>query len=67
MKYEINQFRWDTENGFKFYHLVDSKEFESNKMIPEQEYIKNGSYFTIRNLEDDIQTKQRTRKRKRSG
>ena len=64
MKYEINQFRWDYENGVKFFHLSNSKEFEIDKNMPEYSYSKNGSYFTIRRVDDEVQTKQRIRKRR---
>ena len=66
MKYEINQFKWDTENGFAFYHLVNSKDFEIQKEIPETSYNKNGSYFIIRKIDDEVQTKQRIRKNRKS-
>lgn len=67
MRYAIEQFRWDELDGFKYYHLADSKEFESDKIIPERTYYKNGSYFTIIRLDDEVQiparrTKSRTRK-----
>ena len=66
MKYEINQFRWDTEDGFRFYHLANSRDFEVKREIPETSYSKNGSYFIIRKVDDEVQTKQRTRKSRKS-
>ena len=62
MKYEINQFKWDIEDGVKFYHLINSKKFEMEKAIPESSYSKNGSYFTITQVDDEVQTKRRIRK-----
>lgn len=63
MRYLIEQFKWDEENGFRFYHLIDSKEFESDQFL-EQSYCKNGSYFNIIEFNNEIQTKSRIRTRK---
>ena len=51
MQYVIEQYRWE---GNKYYHLVDSKVFESDKEIEEREYNKDGSLFII--YKDEIQT-----------
>ena len=51
MKYLIEQTNWD--NGY--YRLIDSATFESSKEC-ENSYCKNGSYFTITKLDDEIQT-----------
>lgn len=66
MKYIIEQYKWDETDGEKYYHLVDSSEFETDKSIPPLSYHKNGSYFTIMQFDDEVQTaprrtKQRTR------
>ena len=60
MQYLIEQFAWE-EN---YYHLVNSKIFESDKYIPETSYNKNNSYFKLTKLDDEVQTK-RTTSRKR--
>ena len=67
MKYLIEQYKWDTIDDKIYYHLLDSKEFISNKPIECKSYYKNGSYFTITTLDDEVQneprrTKQRSRK-----
>lgn len=54
-------------DGVAYYHIVDSREFESDKEIQERCYSKNGSYFTITKVDDEIQreprrTKQRVRR-----
>ena len=61
MKYLIEQFRWYNK---EYYHLVNSQVFECKKEIKEASYSKNGSYFVITKLDDEIQT---TRKRKQRG
>lgn len=60
MKYLIEQFRWE---GKSYYHLVNSKIFNSDKFIKERSYSKGNSYFKITKLEDEVQTKTRERKR----
>lgn len=59
MRYLIEQFKWQ---GKEYYHLVDSQIFESSRELKETSYSKNGSYFVITKLEDEIQTT-RTKKR----
>ena len=58
MIYLIEQTKW--ENGY--YHLVNSEIFESNKNC-ERSYYKNGSYFNIIRLNDEIQTARRYKTR----
>ena len=57
--YLIEQSRWDDN----YYHIVNAKTFTLDKLIEDYSYFKNGSYFTITRLEDEVQTK---RKRTRS-
>lgn len=61
MKYIIEQYKWHNK---EYYHLFDSRVFESDKIIPDTSYSKNGSYFIIRKLEDEIQASKRTEKRR---
>lgn len=56
MKYLIEQFRWENK---EYYHLINSKVFESNCEDLERKYSKDGSYFTITKLENEIQTTRR--------
>lgn len=59
MKYLIEQFKWYNN---EYYHIVNSQVFESNRELKETSYSKNGSYFSIIKLDDEIQTT-RTKKR----
>jgi hypothetical protein len=62
MWYLIEEYRWDKDDKYKYYHLVDSKLFESNKKLKEETRFKDGSSFVISKVnEDEIQT---TRRRK---
>lgn len=56
MKYLIEQFQWHNKD---YYHLVNSKEFESDTELPERKYFKNGSYFVLTKLENEIQGRKR--------
>lgn len=56
MKYIIEQYKFENDNGFHYYHLVDSREFESNTVGLEHKYSKNGSYFIITQFNDDVQS-----------
>lgn len=58
MKYLIEQFRWYNK---EYYHLINSKVFETDKNIQEKSYSKNGSYFVITKLENEVQTTRRKR------
>jgi hypothetical protein len=58
MQYVIEEYRWE---GNKYYHLADSKVFESDKEIKEREYNKDGSLFII--YKDEIQTTRRRTKK----
>lgn len=58
MKYQIEQFKWHNK---EYYHLVASKVFECKKPIKECTYYKNGSYFTISKVENEVQTNRRER------
>lgn len=63
MWYVIEQYGWDNNDGYKYYHLKDSKVFETDKYLDEKSYNKNGSTFLIYKLEEnEIQATRRTRK-----
>lgn len=47
MQYVIEQYRWDVNKNYKYYHLVNSKTFESDNNLEEKEYNKDGSIFLI--------------------
>lgn len=64
MKYTIEQYRWDEFEGKRYYHLINAKDFESDKIIPERSYSKNGSYFTIIQIDDEVQIKPRRSKQR---
>lgn len=51
MQYLIEQFRWDETDGLKYYHLVDSKVFDSDKPLKEKSYHKDNSLFEIVELD----------------
>ena len=61
LRYLIEQFKWYKND---YYHLVNSQEFESKKELKQTSYSKDGSYFVITKLDDEIQT---TRKGKQRG
>lgn len=61
MWYVIEQYQWDFNEKHKYYHLVDSKVFESDKEIEEKSYNKDGSTFLIYKTEDEIQNARRTK------
>ena len=63
MQYVIEQYRWDTNKNYKYYHLVDSKIFESDNNLEEKEYNKDGSIFLIYKVENEIQNTRRNSKR----
>lgn len=50
-----------------YYHIIDSKEFELDKVIKQTSYSKNGLYYTITPLNNEIQTIRSTRTRKERG
>ena len=61
MRYVIEQYRWENEDGYKYYHLVDSKEFESDKSMEDKDDSKDGSLFSIYKInENEVQTTRRT-------
>lgn len=60
MWYVIEQYRWDVDGNLRYYHLVDSKIFKSDKVIPECDYFKDGSYFSVYKIEEnEVQTTRR--------
>jgi hypothetical protein len=65
MWYLIEEYRWDEDNGYKYYHLNDSKLFESDKPLKEETRFKDGSSFIISKVnEDEIQTTRRRNSKK---
>lgn len=65
MWYVIEKYCWSVDNNFKYYHIEDSKVFESDKPLDEKSYNKDGSTFLIYKIEDEIQnTRSRTRKKR---
>ena len=58
MKYLIEQFKWEDK---KYYHLVNSRIFESDIPIKERSYSKGSSYFNLIKLEDETKTTGRKR------
>ena len=60
MWYVIEEYRWDSDSKWKYYHLVDSKIFKSDKELEEKSYNKNGSTFLIYKFENEVQTTRRT-------
>ena len=66
MRYVIEQYCWDNEKGWKYYHLKDSKIFESDKSIDDKSYNKDGSTFLIYKIEDEIQNTRTRRTKKRN-
>ena len=53
MWYVIEQYRWDKDGNFKYYHLVDSQVFKSDKVVEQKDYFKDGSYFSVYQIEEN--------------
>ena len=51
MQYLIEEYRWDEKDGLKYYHLADSKIFNSKTQLEEKSYHKNNSLFEIVKLD----------------
>lgn len=51
MQYIIEQYGWDIDGSLKYFHLIDSKVFDTDKSIKTGDYSKNGSIFSIKKLE----------------
>lgn len=66
MRYVIEQYCWDSVDKYKYYHLKDSKVFESDKSLDEKSYNKDGSTFLIYKIEDEIQNTRTRRGKKRN-
>lgn len=64
MQYVIEQYRWDVDKNYKYYHLINSKTFESDNNLEEKEYNKDGSIFLIYKVENEIQNTRRTNRNK---
>ncbi len=67
MWYVIEEYQWDSDGTFKYYHLKDSKVFESDKELEEKSYNKNGSTFLIYKIENEIQNTRRTKRARKEG
>lgn len=59
MQYLIEQTKW--EDGY--FHLVNADVIDTDKNLRERTYYKNGSYFTVTKLDNDVPTIRRTKRR----
>ena len=67
MQYVIEQYGWDNNNGWNYYHLKDSKVITTDKLLEEKRYNKDGSTFLIYKLEEnEIQTTRTTRRTRKA-
>ena len=64
MWYVIEEYGWNSDETLKYYHLKDSKLFESDKELEEKSYNKDGSTFLIYKIENEIQSTKRTKRAK---
>ena len=62
MGYLIEEYRWDFDEGIRYYHLADSKLVYSTS-LKDGEY-KDGSLFEITKVEDDEVKRTKSRKRR---
>lgn len=53
MHYLIEQFKWDIDGTLRYFHLTDSRIFESDKYIPNRYWKKNGYSYTLTRLSDE--------------
>jgi len=60
--YLIEQFKW---TGKEYYSIVASRIIDTDKELPEKSWHKNGSYFTITKLDDEVQTTRRRKPKER--
>ena len=61
MWYLVEEYRWDEENGLRYYHLADSKIVKST-VIKDGEY-KDGSLFEVTEIENYEVKRTKNRKR----
>lgn len=64
VNYLLEIFESVNDNGYKYYHLADSKVFASEKILKDQSYYKDSKYFVLSKLDIIDETK---RKRRRNG
>lgn len=50
VEYLIEIFELINDNGFKYYHLANSKIFKSSKHIKDRTYYKNNKFITVSKL-----------------
>lgn len=62
--YLMEIFESVNDNGYKYYHLADSKVFTSEKEVKDQSYSKENKYFVLSKIDNIDETK---RKRRRNG
>lgn len=60
MRYLIEQFKWE---GKEYYHIVNSKIFDSDKQLKERGWYVGDSYFHLIQLENEVQTSRRRSKK----
>ena len=49
------------DNGFKYYHLADSKTFTSEKEVKDLSYYKGNKYFVLSKIDNIDETKRKKR------
>lgn len=59
VNYLLEIFESVNDNGFKYYHLADSKIFISEKEIKDQTYYKNNKCFVLSKLDNIDETKRK--------
>ena len=59
VNYLLEIFEAVNDNGFKYYHLADSKIFISEKEIKDQTYYKNNKCFVLSKLDNIDETKRK--------
>lgn len=49
--YLMEIFESVNDNGFKYYHLADSKVFTSEKEVKDRSYYKDSKYFVLSKID----------------
>lgn len=59
--YLMEIFESVNDNGFKYYHLADSKIFTSEKEVKDLSYYKGNKYFVLSKIDNIDETKRKKR------
>lgn len=57
---------WVNDGKLKYYHLLDSKTFQSSKDIEDQTYFKDNKFYTLSKIDFINEIKRKRRRTKQS-